>query len=105
MRGFETSTRVVDPAGTWASLNWITVPAVRRICRHQLGVEPVFDRSVFRRFSVRAVTDPAFRQRRGAVTRMTMTALDAIGALALLDLLPAAAQPAMSCRIVKPGPA
>jgi hypothetical protein len=98
------STRVVDPAGTWASLNWITVAGVRRICRQELGVEPEFDRSVFRRFSVRAVSDPAFRQRRGVVTRATMTALDTVGALALLDLLPAGVQPAMSVRIVKPGP-
>jgi SAM-dependent methyltransferase len=100
----ETSTRVFDPAGTWASLNWITVAGVRRICRQELGVEAEVDRSVFRRFSVRAVSDPAFRQRRGVVTRATMTALDTVGALALLDLLPAGVQPAMSCRIVKPGP-
>ena len=46
------SQSVVDPEGTWTSLNWISVSHVRRICCKELGAEPIFNRSVlYRRHS------------------------------------------------------
>jgi SAM-dependent methyltransferase len=93
------SRRVVDPAGTWASLNWITVGQVRDICRRELGVEPAFDRAVLSMFARRAATEPAFQERHGAATRVVMSALVTSGAADLLAWVPVALQPAMSCRL------
>jgi len=90
---------VADPHGTWASLNWISVPSVRRIVRRMLGVEPAFDRDVLRRYARRAVSDAGFQRRHSPLARRTFTLLDRAG---VFDLVPAAAQPVMSCRIDRP---
>jgi SAM-dependent methyltransferase len=104
------SRRIVDPPGTWASLNWITVSEVRGICRRELGTEPELDASVLRTFAMRAATELAFQERRGAATRVVMTALAKSRATSLLSWVPVALQPAMSCRVVhgtgpRPSPA
>jgi 2-polyprenyl-3-methyl-5-hydroxy-6-metoxy-1,4-benzoquinol methylase len=95
------SRTVIDPAGTWESLNWISVASVRRMCRH-LGVEPEFDRTVAYRYLRRAIGDPSFQRRHSGILSMLGTSLDAIGVTRLLMLLPAGAQPAMSCRVTTP---
>ena len=51
---------VIDPVGTWQSLNWISVASVRRTCRRDLGLEPEFDRTICYRFVRRAIDDPGF---------------------------------------------
>lgn len=93
---------VVDPVGTWTSLNWITVARVRRICQHEFGVRPTFDREVTYRFLRRAVDDPSFQRRHGTVMRALARALDATGLTALVRLVPVSVQPAMSCRLTRP---
>ena len=90
---------VADPPGTWASLNWISVASVRRIVRDTLGVEPAFDRDLLGRYARRAVSDAGFQRRHSTLARRALTLLDRIGAF---DLVPAAAQPVMSCRLVRP---
>jgi SAM-dependent methyltransferase len=52
------SRTVLDPRGTWQSLNWISVAAVRRTCRRDLGIEPEFDRTVL--YCVGRLTIPVF---------------------------------------------
>lgn len=94
---------VVDPAGTWTSLNWITVSRVRRICRREFGVEARFDRDVSYRFVRRAIGDASFQRRHGVVMRALATVLGVTGLIGLTRLVPAAAQPAMSCRLARPG--
>lgn len=93
---------VVDPAGTWQSLNWITVRRVRHVCRREFGVPPVFDRDVSYRFVRRALSDPSFQRRHGVAMRVAARALTATGLISLARFVPAAAQPAMSCRITRP---
>ena len=92
---------IVDPEGTWASLNWITVARVRKICRREFGVEPDFDRDVSYRFVRRAMDDPSFQRRHGSALRACAGALAATGLIGLVRLVPVAAQPAMSCRITR----
>jgi 2-polyprenyl-3-methyl-5-hydroxy-6-metoxy-1,4-benzoquinol methylase len=96
------SRTVVDPLGTWQSLNWISVNSVRRTCRRQLGVEPEFDRDTCYRFVRRAIDDPSFQRRHSALLRSVCAALDAVGATTLLKLLPVGVQPALSCRVTRP---
>ena len=114
---------VVDPAGTWASLNWITVALVRQICQQEFGVQPRFDRAVSFRFvqirkrersggifSIMWLVRWATRAGRistlwiapRVVMRRLAAALDATGLIALAKLVPAIAQPAMSCRLARP---
>lgn len=93
------STVVVDPAGTWASLNWITVGAVRRACRQRLGIEAQFDPAVLQTFLRRAVEDAQFQSRRGPVIRWAVGALYRSGLIHLTRLLPTAILPVMDCRI------
>ena len=95
------SQSVVDPEGTWTSLNWISVPQVRRICRKELGVEPVFDRSVFYRFIQRALHDNDFQRRRGPMILSILQTLDRLGMTRLLLRIPVVCQPAMDCVIVR----
>ena len=92
---------VVDPEGTWASLNWITVGSVRRACA-ALGVHPTFDRGLTRTFLQRALDDPSFQRRHGAVVRGIAIAIGALGLDRAALLLPPALQPAMSCCIERP---
>lgn len=94
------SPNVVDPASAWASLNWISVPSVRRICR-TLGVEPHFDRELFHRYVVRALSDPSFRRRRSACLSSMLRTVDRLGIVALSKHFPAVLQPAISCWIVR----
>jgi len=93
---------VVDPAGTWASLNWITVARVRQLYQREFGVQPRFDREISFRFVRRALTDPSFQRRHGVIMRRLAAALDATGLIALAKVVPAIAQPAMSCRLARP---
>lgn len=95
------SQSIEDPDRTWTSLNWISVPQVRRVCRNELGVEPLFDRSVLYRFIQRALRDNEFQKRRGALTLRALQALDKCGMTRLLMRLPAVCQPAMNCVIVR----
>ncbi len=94
------SQSVVDPEGTWASLNWISVSQIRRICREELGVEPVFDRSASYRFIQRVLHDNDFQRRRGSMITGALQALDKMGITRLLLKIPAVCQPAMDCVIV-----
>jgi hypothetical protein len=95
------SRTVVDPAGTWQSLNWISTSMVRRGCRRELGVEPEFDRRTLYRFVQRAISDPSFQRRHSPLLRRVCSMLDVLGATAVLKWIPVDFQPAMSCRITR----
>lgn len=92
---------VVDPVGTWNSLNWITVAQVRQVCR-QFDAAPHFDGDVTYRYVQRAIGDPTFQRRHGAAMRAMATTLGATGLLGLVRLMPTAVQPAMSCLVTRP---
>jgi hypothetical protein len=97
------SRTVLDPRGTWQSLNWISVSSVKSACRRDLGIEPEFDRTVFFRFVRRAIDDSSFQRRHSRLLCSLCASLDAVGVSRLLAHLPAEAQPALSCRIARPG--
>lgn len=96
------STTIVDPRGTWDSLNWITVASVRQTCRRDLNLTPEFDRLATHRFVQRAIGDPGFQRRHHPLIRYACAALDAVALTHVVKFIPVAAQPVMSCRIVRP---
>jgi 2-polyprenyl-3-methyl-5-hydroxy-6-metoxy-1,4-benzoquinol methylase len=93
------SKHVLDPEGTWASLNWITVSEVRRTCRQRLGIEPAFERGILQTFFRRAVEDEQFKARRGPFIRAVATGLQRSGLVSLTRWLPVGLLPVMDCKI------
>lgn len=100
-RWISRSRNVLDPLGTWRSLNWITVRSVRRICRERLATEPVFDREIFQTFLTRALSDSAFQARRGPLIRGLIGSLQRAGLLRLTTIIPVALLPVMDCRVTR----
>ena len=96
------SRRVTDPAGTWSSLNWITVPRVRRSVRGLPGMRVSFGRSLLVSTLERVVSDPAFAARRSPALRAALGGLVKLGIHRLFALVPAACQPLMDCSMHKP---
>jgi 2-polyprenyl-3-methyl-5-hydroxy-6-metoxy-1,4-benzoquinol methylase len=95
------SKNVLDPLGTWRSLNWITVRSVRRICRQRLMTEPAFDRQIFQTFLSRALSDEAFQARRGPLLRGIIAGFQRTGLLGFTALIPIALLPVMDCRVTR----
>lgn len=93
------SKNVIDPAGTWTSLNWITVRQVRRICRLRLNATPNFDGRIFQTYLARNINDSAFRDRRGLIFNLMVTVLERSRIMSAWRLLPVALLPVMDCRI------
>lgn len=96
------SQRVADPAGTWASLNWITVRDVKRICREELLSDPRFDRDMLYRFVVRMLDDADFRRRRGTLMCRVLGLVETLKLTPLLRRVPVMLQPAMNCLVTRP---
>lgn len=95
------SQSVADPAGTWESLNWISVSQVRRICGKDLEVVPIFDSSVFYQFIERALHDEDFQRRRGPLIMSVLKKMNRLGLTRWLTKIPVVCQPAMDCVIVR----
>jgi SAM-dependent methyltransferase len=93
------SKKVMDPVGTWRSLNWISVKAVRKICRERLNVEPKFDRGLLETFLRRALSDPLFQSRKGAWVYFLLNGLCGMGLLGMTRWVPPGASPVMDCTI------
>jgi len=96
------SKKIVDPMGMWTSLNWISVSQVRRICRKELVVKPLFNQAILYRFVQRTLYDNEFQRRRGAMILSVLRMLDALRVTRLLLRMPVVCQPAMDCVIVRP---
>lgn len=95
------SKKVIDPAGTWASLNWITVSKVRRICRTRLQATPQFDRHIVDIYLTRMLAGGQFSERRGPLFTRTLAALQRLRVTALAGLVPLRWLPLMDCRVVR----
>jgi hypothetical protein len=93
------SPTVVDPGGTWTSLNWISVASVRQIAREAFAVEPEFDQAMMHRYVHRAMDDASFQRRHSPFVRRLLTLLDTVSAF---KLIPVSIQPVMSCRLERP---
>lgn len=88
-----------DPQGLWHSLNWITVPRVRRMAAANPRLRVKFERRTLAAMIARAVHDPEFARRRSAWMVRAIQALQAMGLLRLAALVPASLQPIMDARI------
>lgn len=87
-----------DPIGTWGSLNWITVPKVRRVARAQ-GLAMHCNRQLFVSILERAVRDPQFAARRSGWMVALIRAVVAWRLHRLAVLVPVSVQPAMDVRL------
>jgi len=96
------SKKVADPEGTWGSLNWITVPQVRRVCREDLRCDPWFDSDMLYQFVIRVLSDEDFQRRRGALMCRAFGLLERLKLTALLRRVPVSWQPAMNCVVTRP---
>src|SRR5436309_727891 len=92
-------TKGLDPAGTWNSLNWISVAKVRRTCRSLLAVEPSFDPAIFNTYLERTLTNSFFRSRRGPMMVAVLNRLRDLGLLKLTRFIPVACLRAMDCTL------
>jgi SAM-dependent methyltransferase len=90
-----------DPIGLWKSLNWITVPQVRRIAAADASLAINFQRGTLASILERAVGDVEFAKRRAPWMVMGIKALKATRLLRLSALIPATCQPLMDVRLTK----
>jgi SAM-dependent methyltransferase len=88
-----------DPAGVWRSLNWITVPQVRRMVAEDPSLAISFQRGTLVSMLERAGNDVEFAQRRASWMVAVVAALRRLGLLRLAALVPATLQPIMDVRL------
>ena len=88
-----------DPAGVWRSLNWITVPQVRRMAAEDPSLVISFQRGTLVSMLERAGSDVEFAQRRASWMVAVVGALRRLGLLRLAALIPATLQPIMDVRL------
>lgn len=93
--------KLSDPAGTWQSLNWISVGQIERILHQCPELRVHFDRRVLTNAFERIVSDPQFAARRSAVLRRCIGALVRTGLHRLPAALPPSMLPIIDCRIEK----
>lgn len=90
-----------DPAGTWQSLNWISVRQVAGIVRQHPELDVRFDRSMLTTALERITSDPQFAARRSPMLRRCIGALVRTGLHRLPAALPPSMLPIIDCRIEK----
>lgn len=90
-----------DPAGTWQSLNWITVHEIARVVRQHSELRVSFGRDLLTSSLERVVRDPQFAARRAGIVRRCVAALVGTGLHRLPAALPASVLPIIDCRIEK----
>lgn len=97
-RIFESAT-VTDPAGTWISLNWISVPQVVRATKCIPGARAYFDRDIVSSIFERMISDAQFSARRSSLIRAIANVLVTLRAHRLLSRFPASILPIIDCSI------
>jgi len=100
-RRIEGSSSVDDPAGLWKSLNWITVPDVRRMARSDGSLGLHFRTSTLTWMLERALSDGEFAKRRAGWMVSAIGMLRKLGLLRLASFIPAVFQPIMDVRLTK----
>ena len=92
---------VVDPEGTWRTLNWINVMEVRRIVKQIPNLKIRFNRNLLSTTIARIVTDQEFAARRSPAIRALLTLFVWLKLHCLLVMIPLFCQPGIDCRIEK----
>jgi SAM-dependent methyltransferase len=100
-RRIQADKRASDPIGLWRSLNWITVPQVRRMAAADPSLAITFQRHTLASMVERAVDDVEFAKRRAPWMVTVIEALRATRLLRLASLVPATFQPLMDVRLTK----
>ena len=95
------SPAVVDPEGTWRTLNWINVLEVRRFVSQMPGLRLRFNRKLLFSTVGRIVTDKEFAGRRSPAVRAGVGAIVWMRLHYLLLVVPAWCQPVMDCFVEK----
>lgn len=94
------SRRVLDPKGTWESLNWISPPVVNRTCRQLPGIRWRYNRNSFSDALERVTWDAEFASRRAGWMRGMASLLVSSRLHRLARLIPTSLQPLIDCTIV-----
>jgi SAM-dependent methyltransferase len=100
-RRIKDDTKVRDPVGLWNSLNWITVPQVRRMAAADVTLAVAFQRGTLASMIERTVDDVEFAKRRAPWMVKAIKALRATRLLRFASLIPATCQPLMDVRLTK----
>lgn len=88
-----------DPAGVWKSLNWITVPGIRRMAKRMPELKINFNTDFFVSTLERIASDPSFAERRSPLVRRIILLLVKFRLHQSFRFLPAAIQPVMDCSV------
>src|SRR4030095_12130198 len=100
-RRIQGDTKTDDPAGLWKSLNWITVPQVRRMVSADASLSIALERRTLASMLERAVGNVEFAKRRSAWMLTAIKMLRAMRLLRFAPLVPATCQPVMDVRLTK----
>ena len=92
---------IPDPAGTWKSLNWISVSEVASIAEKIPNLKAHFNRRLLISTIERVATDPQFSARRSGWLRTCLLVLIKLRIHLLFGLIPATLQPIMDCVMTK----
>jgi len=100
-RRIQDDKRIRDPIGLWKSLNWITVPQVKRMAAADASLTVDFQRRTLASMIERTVDDVEFAKRRAPWMVSAIKLLKATRLLGLASLVPATCQPLMDVRLTK----
>jgi len=95
------SQKMPDPLGTWRSLNWISVPQLRKIARRQPNISMYFNTAMLGETLVRVTTDDEFASRRSLWMRLLIKIIVCAKLHKLGMYFPAQVQPILDCSITK----
>lgn len=95
------SRHVPDPAGTWQSLNWISVLQVQRVAARLKVARASFNRSLLVSTLERVTHDQDFASRRSSAVRSILVGVVRLRLHLLFGFVPAMFQPIMDCRLTK----
>lgn len=89
-----------DPAGTWATLNWISVPKIVRISKSMDLCKVFFRRDLLSIMILRVVEDPIFSARRPAWLKFILKWFTLLGLHKLTHAIPVTIQPVIDCSFI-----
>lgn len=97
----EGNTQIDDPKGLWRSLNWITVPKVKRFAATDTTIALRFHRAMLVWMLERTLNDKEFASRRAKWMVSAIRAAVAVRLHHLAGYIPAMLQPIMDVRLTK----
>lgn len=93
--------KLLDPMGTWRSLNWITVWQIRKMVNQLPGLNVVFNRFFLVTTLERIVSDKEFALRRSMWVRVFILLLVKLRLHHLAGFMPIALQPVIDCTLTR----